>query len=182
MFSNKIMCKTGLFFTLLLGAAFASAQSPGPKFKNDTVTTISGYKIYKGCTLKFAKGSGKKDKFRFVSIKNGIYETALMNNSVVVTGIKSFGINDEDDAYIEITGLIIFKDNTKGIVELKLFFDKAIENTDGLDAEIIVPAVFINNNKVFLYNELKRLLNLYISGTIDRQAYEAQKKKLLDGQ
>jgi hypothetical protein len=176
------MCTLKLFFAMLLYPALLSAQSPGPKFKNDTVTTISGYKIYRDCTLTFAKGSGKKDKFRFVSIKNGIYETALTNNSVVVTGIKNFGINDEDDAYIEITGSIIFKDNTKGTVELKLFFDKAIENTDGMPAEMIVPAAFANNSRVILYNELKRLLNLYISGTIDRAVYEEQKRKLLKKQ
>lgn len=176
------MFKLSLFFTLSLCPAILSAQSPGPKFKNDTLITISGYKIYNGLSLQFAAGSGKKGKFRFISTKNGIPETALINNSIVVTRLKKFAINDEDDASIEITGSIIFKDNTKGIVELKLFFDKAIENTDGVPAEMIVPAAFINNSKVFLYNQLKRLLTLYISGTLDRQAYEAQKKKVLNGQ
>jgi len=174
------MRKLKSFFIVLLCPLFIHAQSPGPKFKNDTVYSIGGYQIYKGQVLQFGKGSGKNGGFKYVSTKNGIPETALMNNTILVTDLTNFGKNDEGDAYIDITGSVVFKDGTKGKVELKLFFDKAIENNNGMPGEMIVPPAFINNYKVILYNELKRLLDLYISGTIDRAAYETQKQKLLD--
>jgi hypothetical protein len=169
-----------LFFIILLCPLLIHAQSAGPTFKNDTAYSIGGYPIYKNQVLHFGKGSGKNGQFKYVSTKNGIPETALINNTILVTDLKNFGKNDEDKGYIDITGSIVFKDSTKGTVEIKLFIDKAIQNDKGTTGELIIPATFINNSKVIFYNELKRLLDLYISGTIDRVTYETQKQKLLD--
>jgi hypothetical protein len=171
-----------LFFIVLLCPLLIHAQSSGPKFKNDTAYSIGGYPIYKGQVLRFGKGSSKNGWFKFINIKNGIAETTLINNSIVVTDLSNFGKNEEDNGFIDITGSIVFKDSTKGTVALKLFIDKAIENNDGIPGEMIVPTQFINNAKIILYKELKRLLDAYISGSIDRAAYEAQKQQLLDAQ
>jgi hypothetical protein len=105
--------------------------------------------------LQFAKGTAKNGRFRFISIRNGISRNALTNNTVFVTGIKNFGFNKQDDGFIEIAGSLVFKDGSKGNIEFKLFFDKAIESSEGQAGEMTVPAAFINNSKVFLYKELK---------------------------
>jgi hypothetical protein len=171
-----------ILFALLLSPLLSFSQGPKPLFKNDTLYTTGGYKIYKGQALQFAKGTGKNGKFRFISIKNGIPQSALVNNTVLITELKNFGTTREDDGYIDISGSFSFNDGSKGKIDLQLFFDKAIEGIDGLPGELLVPAGFVNNNKIILRNELKRLLNLYANGTIDRATYEAQKKKLLDEQ
>jgi hypothetical protein len=174
------MRKLPSFFIVLLCPLLIQAQSPGPSFKNDTLRSISGYSIYKGGVLQFGKGSGKNNKFKFITVKNGIPETALMNNTIYVTGLANYGKNYDDGCYIDITGSVVFKDGSRGNVELKIFVDKAIENNNGIAGELIVPPAFINNARVILNSELKRLLDLYINGTLDRAAYETQKQQLLD--
>ena len=68
---------------------------------------------------------------------------------------------------------------TLGTVDMIIFFDRAIEDSANSQPELIVPASFRNNASTVLYNELKRLLDLYIEGKIDQATYEAEKKKLL---
>lgn len=174
------MRKLPSFFIVLLCPLLIQAQSTGPSFKNDTLHSISGYPIYKGQVLQFGKGSGKKNTFKFITVRNGVPETALMNNTISVTGLTNYGKNYDDGCYIDITGSLIFKDGSRGSVELKIFVDKAIENNDGIAGELIVPPAFINNHRVILNSELKRLLDLYIKGSLDRTAYETQKQQLLD--
>lgn len=176
------MCNLKLLLPVLFCPLLLYAQSPGPAFKNDTLYTIGGYRIYKGQVIQFTKGSGKKGKFRFVSIRNGFAENALTGNSILVTGLGHFDINAQEDAHVDITGSVVFKDGTKSTIEIQLVFDKALDNTNGLPAEMMVPAEFINNSKVILYRELKKLLNAYIEGKIDKVTYEAQKKELLEKQ
>ena len=59
-----------------------AAQDPKPSYNNDTLYTTCGYKIYKGQTLQFEKGTGKKGQFRFINITNGIAAVSLKNNSI----------------------------------------------------------------------------------------------------
>lgn len=174
------MRKLPFFFIILICPILIHAQSPGPSFKNDTLRSISGYPIYKGRVLQFGKGSGKNGKFKFITVKNGIPETALMNNTISVTGLANYGKTYDDDCFIDITGSVVFKDGSRGNVELKIFVDKAIENNNDMPGEMIVPPAFINNARVILNSELKRLLDLYIKGALDRTAYEKQKQQLLD--
>lgn len=164
-----------LFFPLVL-----PAQEPKPSFKNDTLYATCGFKIYKGCTLKFGKGSGKKGTFRFIKIKNGVSYHSLAQSSIMVREVKNFGITEPGTGTIEITGTIIFKDNSKGTVEIEMSFDKAIENLPELPSELIVPVEFKNNSRVRLSKELNRLFNLYKDGAITKADYEEQKKKLLE--
>ena len=77
-----------LLLILLLNPILLVAQDPKPSYKNDTLYTTCGYKIYKGQTLHFAKGTGKKGQFRFIAIKNGISAASLINKSIVVKRIE----------------------------------------------------------------------------------------------
>ena len=164
-----------LFFPLIL-----PAQEPKPSFKNDTLYATCGFKIYKGLVLQFGKGTEKKGTFRFIKIKNGVFYHSLVQNSIMVKEVKNFGITEPGTGTIEITGTIIFKDSSKGTVEIELSFDKAIENSPVLPTELIVPAEFRNSSRVRLSNELNRLFNLYKDGVITKADYEEQKKKLLE--
>ena len=169
-----------LGFILLLFPLLLPAQEPKPSFKNDTLYATCGFKIYKGLVLQFGKGSGKKGTFRFIKIKNGVSYHSLAENSITVREVKNFGVTEPGTGTIEITGTIIFKDNSKGIIELEMYFDRAIENSPDLPDELIVPTQFKNSSRVNLLNELNRLFNLYKNGQITKADYEEQKKKLLE--
>jgi hypothetical protein len=169
-----------VLFTLLLSPLLSAAQDPKPSYQADTLYATCGYKFYKGQTLHFAKGTGKKGKFRYVTITNGIAATSLINNSIMVKELKNVQISPIDAGYVEIIGNIIFKDGSKGAVEIHLAFDKAIENNPNLPSELAVPPEFRNSSRVILHRELNNLFKLYASGTISKTDYEAQKKKLLE--
>ncbi len=169
-----------VLFTILLSPAMLTAQEPKPYYKNDTLYTTCGYKIYTGQLLQFAKGTGAKGKFRFVKINNDIPAGTLTNNSIVVKDLKNFGIPSHNNGHIELTGTIIFKDSSKGNIDITLAFDRAIENSPDLPTELVVPAECRNNSKIIFYNKLDKLFKLYAMGTITKTEYEAQKKKLLE--
>jgi hypothetical protein len=169
-----------LLFVLLLSPVMLTAQDPKPAYKNDTLYTTCGYKIYKGQTLYFGKGTGEKAQFRYVTIMNGIAASSLSNNSIVVKDLKKLVLTPQDAAYVDITGNIIFKDGSKGIIEIQMVFDKAIENDPSLASELVVPAQYRNSSRVILHQKLNKLFNLFVSGAISKTEYEAQKNKLLE--
>lgn len=169
-----------VLYTLLLSPLIMTAQDPKPVYKNDTLYATCGFAFYKGQTLHFAKGTGKKGQFRYVTITNGIAPGSLKNNSVVVTALKKVDITTPDAGYVDIIGSIIFKDHSKGKIEIHIVFDKAIENDPGLPSELTVPTEFRNSSRVILHRELNRLFNLFATGAISKTDYETQKSRLLE--
>jgi len=173
----------GRVLILLLSPLLAKAQlDPKPIYRNDTLYTTCGYKIYNGQVLHFAKGTGSKGKFRHVMILNGIAATSLVNNSIVVKEMKNVQVSPLDPGYADITGLITFKDSTKAIIQLQLAYDKAIEDSPNLPTELEVPAVFRNSSRVKLHQDLNKLFRLFLSGEISKTEYEDRKNKLLQDQ
>lgn len=168
-----------LLFILLLCPLISGAQDPKPSYKNDTLYTTCGYKIYKGQTLHFNKGTGKNGKFRYITIKNGIAIYSLSNNSIVIKEMKKVVISPLDAGYVDIVGMITFKDGSKGIIEIQIAYDEAIENVPDLPSELAVPLEFRNSSRVILHRKLNKLFELYVSGAINKTAYETEKNKLL---
>jgi len=131
------------FFALAFLLPFSLfAQRSTGRFQNDTLYTSSGFKIYKGQTLQFGKGTGKDGKFRYVNIKNEVSTASLTNNSIVVKKMKNFGISVLGNGYIEIIGKITFKDGSKGYIDIHMAFDKVLEEYAGTPSELIAPAEF----------------------------------------
>ncbi len=168
-----------LLFILMLCPLISGAQDPKPSYKNDTLYTTCGYKIYKGQTLHFNKGTGKNGKFRYISIKNGIAIHSLSNNSIVVKEMKRVVISPLDAGYVDMTGTITFKDGSRGIIEIQIAYDEAIENVPDLPSELAVPPEFRNSSRVILHQKLNKLFKLYVTGVISKAEYEAEKGKLL---
>lgn len=171
--------KRSLFIFLFL-PFLATAQQTAPRYENDTLYTTCGYKIYEGQILHFGKGAGRKGKFKAVNIKDGATSWSLANASIVVKELKNFGISSLGNGYIQIIGTIIFKDASKGYVDIHMAFDKAIENSPESPAELIVPAEFSTAPKKTIEGEIEKLYKLYKSGAINKTEYEAQKKKLVE--
>ena len=165
---------------LLLIPAAVIAQPAHPRFVNDTLYTSSGFKIYKGQTLHFGKGTGRDGKFKYISIKSETSFSSLMDNSIVIKKLKNYGISVLGNGYIEIIGHIVFKDGSKGSVDIHMAFDRAIEDDPAVPSELIVPDEYRNKRKSIVADEIEKLEKLYKKGTLTKEEFEAQKKKLLE--
>ena len=64
-----------ILFTLLLCPFIAVAQENKPRFENDTLYTLSSYKIYIGKTIEFAIGLERYNRFKFVSSEREVRPT-----------------------------------------------------------------------------------------------------------
>lgn len=125
-----------LAFPLLVTAQYK------PRFENDTVFTSCGFKIYPGQTLRFGKNNDWLG-FRYITVKNGISSSSLENNSVVVTEVTKYKAPANGSPSVDIKAAIVYKDGSKGTVNLSILFEQAIENRlYGADGELIVPEAF----------------------------------------
>jgi len=169
-----------LLFLFLLSPLLSIAQQTVPRYENDTLYTSSGFKIYKGQTLQFGKGTGTNGRFRYVNIKSETPYATLANNSIVIKKLKNFGISVLGNGYIEIIGRITYKDGSKGSIDIHMAFDRAIENSPDLPSELIVPDEYRNRQQLNVADEIRKLDNLYKAGIITKEEFEARKKKLLE--
>ncbi|MEO7308367.1 MAG: hypothetical protein ABIR78_13530 [Ferruginibacter sp.] len=167
-----------LLFALFLCPFISMAQDPIPRFENDTLYTLSGYKIFRGQTLEFAKGLERYDRFKFVSVKNGILSTSLTDCSVIVKEFRKFWISGLNNGYIIFDGYLKRKDGTTDYIVLQMAFDRAIENSPVLPSEIKVPDEFRNKYKRNIKREKLFLTNIYQDKLINKEAYQEMKKKL----
>ena len=171
-----------LFFTMLFSPFFSSAQKIVPRFENDTLYTTSGFKIYKGQTLQFGKGSSRTGYYRFINIKSGATARQLASSTMLVKELKNFGISLLYNGYIEIIGTITFKDGSKNYLDLHVAFDRAIENSPDVTSELIVPDEFRNKKRGNISDAILKIYKDYVNGDLTKEEYENQKKKILEGE
>jgi hypothetical protein len=173
---NKVL------LALLLCPLLTTAQKTAPRFEHDTLYTTSGFKIYKGQTLRFGKGSYKNRYYRFINIKSGAMDRQLPTSTLLVNDLKNFGISVFYNGYIDITGTITFKDGTKSYLDIHVAFDRAIENDPKLTSELAVPDEFRNKPGGNKSDEIMKLYKQYVEGDLTEEEFEEQKKKILEGQ
>jgi hypothetical protein len=167
-----------ILFALLLCPFIAVAQEHKPRFENDTLYTLSGYKIYSGKIIEFANGLERYNRFKFVSVKNGILSTSLNNCSVTVKSFKKFWVSGLDNGYIIFDGYLKRQNGVSEYIVLQMAFDRAIENSPVLPSEIKVPDEFRNKYERNIEREKLFLRNLYEDNLINKAAYTGMKNKL----
>lgn len=160
---------------LLLCPLLSLAQ---PRFENDTLYTKSGYKIFKGHTIEFAKGLERWGRFKHVSVKNGILSTSLTDCSVTVKEFKKYWLTELGTGYIVFTGYLKRKNGVIEYIVLQMAFDKAIENSPVLPSEIKVGDEFRNKYKRDKKRESVALRNMYGDDVITKKEYQEMKKSL----
>lgn len=163
---------------LLLCPFISVAQENKPRFENDTLYTLSSYKIYIGKTIEFAIGLERYNRFKFVSVKNGILSTSLNNCSVTVKSFKKFWISGLNNGYIIFDGYLKRQNGNTDNIVLQMAFDRAIENSPVLPGEIKVPVEFRNKYERKIEREKLFLRNLYEDNVIKKAAYNEMKQKL----
>jgi hypothetical protein len=171
--------KTFLLF-LFICPLISPAQETLPRFENDTVYTSSGYKIYKGQILKFAKGTAHGNTFRFIRLASGWHEAdVLTDRECVVKKLSRYNVTPLGNAYIFVLAQITYKDGSKGDINFNMAFDNAIEGYPGMASELIVPEEFQNTIPKTVSKEIARLYKLYQQGILTKEEFEDQKQKLL---
>lgn len=173
-----------ILFLILLSPLFSHAQEILPRFVNDTLYTSGGYKIYKGSVLKLGKGSVKNGKkFQFIKYADaGVHLSGYDYNNTTITVRKlyDYKMSGLGNRYISVVGTMTYKDGSTTRIDVDINFDRAINNSDGLPGEILVPEEFRIAKNPLPVNELERLFKLYQEGGLTREEYEALKKKLIE--
>jgi len=184
--------------TLLLTTIFSNAFSQGAKFVNDTLISATGYKIIPGQEIFIGTGSTPDGDFKFIRRNSSGFGTAMImtnNNAynksqlslprnmaghkgkvikIVTRGNKKIGETYEP--------LITF-----GSGRYEIDVDNAIAS-----GEIIVPDEFKPKSKntatvvevkqqISVADELTKLKKLLDDGILTQAEYDAQKKKVLEG-
>ena len=149
------------------------------RYRNDTLYTSSGYKIYNGQILEFSKGTMRDGEFRYVTIKNGFLTQSLTNCPVLVTKIKKYTISRLGNGYIDLDGIITLKNGSKEKIVLHIAFDWAIENSPALPSELKVPDEFRNTRPRDIKKELITAKNLYEDRVIKKPEYERIKSEIV---
>ena len=201
-----------LLFTLLLCPLLSAAQNDLPRFENDTLTTTTGYKMYKGQVLQLAGGTSAAGYFKYIKFHPGLAKNntfSLQNSRLLVNRLRNYKNAGGDDISIRIQGTLTYADGKKEETDIIMDFEKAIAGSGGLPAELTVPEAFktsqpqtvISENKkqpaaaetkkekaagnikdLLVADEIKKLFDLYQAGALTKEEYETQKKKLLDRQ
>lgn len=112
----------------------SASQKNIPRFENDTVYTLCGFKIYYGQVFKMGNGSGRKGVFKHVAIEEGATNASLSNSIITIKELCCFGVHELNVASVKIFAGITYRDGTQGVMQMRIAFDNAIA-----DSELIVP-------------------------------------------
>ncbi|UOK42277.1 MULTISPECIES: SHOCT domain-containing protein [Flavobacterium] len=188
------MKKTLFIFTLLI-AGICNAQNES-KLINDTLTTSTGFKVYKGLPLKIGTGSMNDGDFKFIRIN----ETSMFRyNSTtgyngMVNQANAFGRNNAGLTYnvkdvmtkgSKKNGYVYYGKIGKGLVNYEVDIENAIKF-----GEIVVPDEFMpklkNQAQVLSteskYDRLKKIKELKDSGVLSEEEFQKEKQKIMNEQ
>jgi hypothetical protein len=130
------------FICILLCPMLLTAQDKAHRFEKDTLYTSSGFKIYKGQTLRIGKKFNDFIGFRYIKNLSTTFNS-FENNSVVVKSLSHYGFSPTGSAEIDVKAAIVYRDGSKGTVSFTLAFDLAIGNRlPGTNSELILPEEF----------------------------------------
>lgn len=166
-------------FIAIYATSFVSAQLPGIKIRNSTITILDTLKINVGDTLHLGQGSNPNKNFiyffdnfnhqagnnyagQFVKIKFFKYE----NNGL---GKKFYAAVNADQLYnygVDLANAIKYGE-VIGVNRIKFNQNKTATTT-------------IIQNKISTADELKKYKELLDQGVISQDEFDAQKKKLLE--
>jgi Short C-terminal domain len=198
-----------IFALLLLLPMAAVSQNNAARFENDTLYSTGGYMIYKGQTLNLAKGTSAAGYFKHLKFHSSMSRTdtyTMQHSTVLVNRLRNFKV--QGDRYtIRINGMATLSDGRKTEVDMIMDVENAMAGTDGLAAELTVPAEYVsrrtipaatpkpgkqpeeNNDrqeaapadlrKLLVADEIKKLFDLFKAGALTKEEFESQKKKLL---
>lgn len=206
----KIMKK--LLLLAFICPLVTKAQNNQPRFENDTLYTSGGYKMYKGQTIRLGSGTSAAGYFTFIKFHPSLVKTntyTLQNSSLLISKLKAFKYLSADNNSIRIKGTLNYKDGKQEETDIVVNFERATEDFEGQTSELIVEEQFKRKpgqttvksetkqpvvveqkkqtapddvRKLLVADEIKKLFDLYKSGALTKEEYEAQKKKLLDRQ
>jgi len=178
------------FFALLI-FGFVLAQQI-PQYKNDTLTTSSGFKVHEGLELKIGTGSMNDGDFKFIRTN-----AASLFNYYSTTGYQ--GLANQANSFRRSNSGLTFKvkkimsrGNKRngfvyyakigyGLVNYEVDIENAIKAR-----EILVPDEFLPKekskyqNNESKYDRLKKIKELKDSGVLSDEEFEKEKSKIMN--
>lgn len=182
--------KTFLLFLLSFFITHCFSQTANaslPKMIDDTLYTTSGYKIISGQNIKLGTGSNPNGDFKYITATNSPFPNAPNTRHISLSSksnghiakvkkIKKEGSSKNGYVYRISLG-------TGDIINYECDIESAIAA-----GEVVVPDQYktksnssIQQPTIGVADELTKLKKLYDDSVITKEEYEAQKKKLLDG-
>jgi hypothetical protein len=181
------MKKILLLSLIYISSIVAYSQSKVlPRIENDTLYTTSGYTIQVGQDIKLGIGTQDNGDFKFITAAKTLLSppnqrlpslrSSANGHTATVKKIKAEGNSKNGYVYHVIIGV-------GGPMNYECDVESAI-----VAGEIVVPDQYKTKAKTTsttppfsVADELAKLKKLYDDSVITKEEYEAQKKKLLDG-
>lgn len=169
--------------TLLLIIFSLCSYAQEYKISKDTLFTPSGYKIIEGEMVKVGTGSTNNGDFKFIRVNSA----SMMKSYSVIRSLandanafpreksgQNFKVIKLEKRGNEKRGYVMYL-VLGGLVRYEVDIANAIEY-----GEILIPIEFRKtNSKTSSADELKKYKELFDSGAITKEEYEAKKKQLL---
>ena len=179
------MYKNFLLTALIFFQQYCFGQPALPNIENDTLYTTYGYKITVGQEIKLGRGTRDNGDFKFISVSR---------NSWMAPGPKQAPLRKKSNHHVAVVKKIVQHGNSKNgytfyaIIGVDDIVNYESEVEDAIAAgEIVVPDKFKHSTDngsaqpVSVADEIAKLKKLYDDGAITKEEYDAQKKKLLEG-
>ena len=177
-----------LFLSLVCSSTILSycQTNAVPRIENDTLYTTSGYTINVGQDIKLGVGTKDNGDFKFITAAKTLLSppnqrlpslrSSANGHTATVKKIKAEGNSKNGYVYHAIIG-----------VGEPMNYECDVESAIAA-GEIIVPDQYKPKAKITsttqpfsVADEIAKLKKLYDDSVITKEQYEAQKKKLLDG-
>ena len=180
---------------LIITYSSLSAQSNLSKYENDTLTTSTGFKVYKGLTLKIGTGSMPDGDFKFIRVNansmfayhsnTGYQGLANQANSFKrdYSGL-TFEVKKIMERGTKKNGYVYYAKIMATIVGYEIDIENAIKT-----GEIEVPEeykpkketqIIVIKQTISPADELKKFKELLDSGVITQDEFDKQKQKILE--
>ena len=187
-----------LLFLLLLSPCigFAQEDSVYPRLVGDTVLLKCGYKIVKGEKLKVGTGSMDDGDFKFIrrsATSMFQFSSTSGNNSAVnsanalprASSKLEYKVVRIDKRGSKKHGFVLYPIINIGTIRYEIDLENAIESgelmvPDECNPKKLAAAPVIIKQELSLADELTKLKKLHDDGVLNKDEYEAAKKKLLE--
>lgn len=190
---KQILLSLTVYFFLCFSITKSNAQdSTMAHMVDDSLVTVSGFKIGDNQKIKIGVGSTPDGDFKFIRVSS---TSAFAASGSYRSGVNAYNALPRNSANHEMKvirfdkrgnrrmGYVMYPIVTSGNLRWEIDIDNAIAA-----GEVIVPDEFKPKSKVTatqiiqpvsVADELTKLKKLLDDGVITKEEYEAQKKKLL---
>ena len=163
-----------------------------PHFENDTLTTSTGFKVYKDLDLKIGTGSMNDGDFKFIrtnasSLFNYYSNTGYQGLANQANSFRrsnsglTFKVKKMITRGNKKNGFVYYAKIGSGMINYEVDLENAIRSR-----ELIIPEEYMPKQKSQIqyseskYDQLKKIKELKDSGVLSEEEFQKEKDKIID--